>query len=140
MEIIYIVGQIYYLQKITFTEFSLNYITIKKVNTDPDSSNKTQIEWWILQSMKKAFQFYLSVIFFYINIFDFNLDNYNSYTINNIDEYEINDGNNGLFAKSINLKDNNILFIYFTKKDDKLKLQLGKIEKISNTMNNQIRD
>ena len=133
----YIFNQIYYLQKIAFSSSSLtdmSDITIKKVATYPNCSNRTNnrmIDGTIL-NQECILVLFINTDNFYINIFDFDLVLKFNSQFDGITGYEENnDGHNGLFAKSINLKDYYVLFIYFTEKDSYLKLKLGKFTKDS---------
>ena len=127
--LIYIYEQKYYIQKIAFSDLSLDDITINKVNTYPASSNKTSNRMvnGIILNEECILILFISEDYFYINIFNFDLILKDNYILDNIEEY--NEGSEGLFAKSFNLKDFYLIFIYFAKTDNNLKLQLGKIEK-----------
>ena len=125
----YIYDGKYIIQKFAISQLSLDNILIKKINTDPEYTevvNNRMIDG-ILLNDELILVFFLKSTEYYVNIFDFDLNNrLNTYHIDTITGYE---NEVGLFAKCINLKDYYVFFLYYTKQDNILRYKLGQFEK-----------
>ena len=125
--LIYIADQNYYLHKVAFYDVNLDNITINKVNTYPISSNKTDNRMvnGIILNEECILIFFISEDKFYLNFFNFDLILKDNYALDTIEKY----GFDGIFAKCFNLKEYYLMFLYFTKANDTLKMKLGKVTK-----------
>ena len=121
----------YYLQTIAFSSFSLDNISIKKINTRPidASPEENRMVDAILLNKGLVLILFINDNNIYINLIDLSLENIFGQVLDSVD---LTGDNEGLFAKSFNLKDDYILFIYFLKTNDNLKLSLGQINSDNN--------
>ena len=129
--IAYIYDKKYYLQIIAFSSFSLDNISIKKINTQQidASPEENRMVDTILLNKGLILVLFINKNNIYINLIDLSLENIFDQVLDSVD---LTGDNEGLFAKSFNLKDDYILFIYFPKTNDNLKLSLGQINSNNN--------
>ena len=132
--LIYIHEQKYYLEKIAFSGFNFNQISLNKIKTNPENSvkNSNRMVDGILLNDELILVFYIVEVSFYVNIFDFNLALKDNYAFDSITDYKDDDGNFGLFGKCINLIKSYVLFFYYKETDKNLQLRLGQIDFIQN--------
>ena len=125
--LVYIYEQKYILQKMAFSSLSLDGIGIKKAYTIPDDSSRIENRMidGILFGNSSVIILFINNNNYYINAFDTELNNIYSKSLDTIDGYE---DSVGLFAKSISLNDNFILFMYYKNINNNLKLKLINVQ------------
>ena len=140
--LIYIYNQQYIVQKIGFSSFNLDNISVKKVYTSPNCSNVNENRMidGIIVNEEFILILFINGNNFYISIFDFDLN----LKLNNVslimDSIEGFENSIGLFAKGINLKERYVLLLYYKNIISNLNLRLWYIKEtfeiIENFVNN----
>ena len=127
----YIYDHTYMLQVLSFSGLNLENIILRKKATSPGLTGNVENRMvdGIIVNEEYILLLFINENSYYLNTFDLNL----TYQTNfRIDSVTYNDDAYGIFLKSINLKDNYVLFLYYQNDNDSPRLLLAEITKSSN--------